>query len=96
MSFFQFANDFNNRIGQGFQIVSGDREGGRQVNEIADGPDKDAFLDEARAQAIKVVDAVEFETLFTDLPPKSQDRGHGFGTVVGPGQPIPEPNPQPA
>jgi cell division protease FtsH len=44
--------------------------------------------------AEETVDADEFETLFTDLPPKSQDRGHGV--VVGPGQPIPVPDPQPA
>ncbi len=46
--------------------------------------------------AEETVDAEEFETLFTDLPPKSTDRGHGVGTVVGPGQPIPDVNPQPA
>ena len=46
--------------------------------------------------AEETVDAVEFETLFTDLPPKSTDRGHGAGTIVGPGQPIPVPDPQPA
>jgi cell division protease FtsH len=44
--------------------------------------------------AEETVDSEEFEKLFTDLPPKSAD-----GTapsVVGPGQPIPEPKPQPA
>ncbi|MGK2850769.1 MAG: ATP-dependent zinc metalloprotease FtsH [Candidatus Limnocylindrales bacterium] len=46
--------------------------------------------------AEETVDAAEFETLFTDLPPKSQERGHGYPTVVGPGQPTPEVNPQPA
>jgi len=46
--------------------------------------------------AEETVDAEAFEKFFTDLPPKATDRGHGFGTVVGPGQPIPEPNPQPA
>jgi hypothetical protein len=40
------------------------------------------------------VDAEQFETLFTDLPPKSTDSG--VPSIVGPGQPIPEPNPQPA
>ncbi len=44
--------------------------------------------------AEETVDAEEFEKLFTDLPPKPDDRGHP--TLVGPGQPIPEPNPQPA
>jgi cell division protease FtsH len=44
--------------------------------------------------AEETVDADEFETLFTDLPPKSSDRGHGV--VVGPNQPIPVPDPQPA
>ncbi len=46
--------------------------------------------------AEETVDAEAFEKFFTDLPPKAMDRGHGFGTVVGPRQPIPEPNPQPA
>ena len=36
----------------------------------------------------------EFEALFSDMPPK--DDGRGIPAVVGPGQPIPEPNPQPA
>ncbi len=44
--------------------------------------------------AEETVDAEEFEKLFTDLPPKSMDRGHA--TLVGPGQPVAEPNPQPA
>jgi cell division protease FtsH len=44
--------------------------------------------------AEETVDAEEFEKLFTDLPPKSAERGHG--SIVGPGQPIPEPTPQPA
>ena len=40
------------------------------------------------------VDAEQFEALFTDLPPKQLDRG--IPSVVGPGQPIPDPKPQPA
>ncbi|HET9758029.1 MAG TPA: ATP-dependent zinc metalloprotease FtsH [Candidatus Limnocylindrales bacterium] len=44
--------------------------------------------------AEETVDAEQFETLFTDLPPKSTDSG--VPSVIGPGQPIPEPNPQPA
>ena len=44
--------------------------------------------------AEETVDAEGFETLFTDLPPKSTDSG--VPSVIGPGQPIPEPNPQPA
>ena len=44
--------------------------------------------------AEETVDSEEFEKLFSDLPPKSEDRG--IPTVVGPAQPIPEPNPQPA
>jgi cell division protease FtsH len=43
--------------------------------------------------AEETVDAETFETLFSDLPPKEDS---GVPTVVGPGQPIPEPNPQPA
>ncbi len=44
--------------------------------------------------AEETVDAEGFEALFSDLPPK-QDT-HGIPTVIGPGQPVPEPNPQPA
>ena len=44
--------------------------------------------------AEETVDSDGFETLFSDLPPK-QDI-HGTPTVIGPGQPVPEPNPQPA
>ncbi len=46
--------------------------------------------------AEETVDSEEFEKLFSDLPPKSTDRGHA--AVVGPGQPVPVPevNPQPA
>jgi hypothetical protein len=40
------------------------------------------------------VDAESFESLFSDLPPK-QDT-HGIPSIIGPGQPVPEPNPQPA
>jgi ATP-dependent Zn proteases len=44
--------------------------------------------------AEETVDAEGFESLFSDLPPK-QDM-HGIPTIVGPGQPIPDVNPQPA
>jgi cell division protease FtsH len=44
--------------------------------------------------AEETVDSEEFEKLFSDLPPKPN--GHGVPSVVGPAQPIPEPNPQPA
>jgi cell division protease FtsH len=44
--------------------------------------------------AEETVDAETFETLFTDLPPKAPEGG--IPSVVGPGQPIPEPKPQPA
>jgi cell division protease FtsH len=44
--------------------------------------------------AEETVDSEGFEALFSDIPPK-QDT-HGQRTIVGPGQPIPEPNPQPA
>ncbi len=44
--------------------------------------------------AEETVDSEEFEKLFSDLPPKSSDRG--IPAVVGPGQPVPDPNPQPA
>jgi cell division protease FtsH len=44
--------------------------------------------------AEETVDAEAFETLFTDLPPKQLDRG--IPSIVGPGQPIPDPKPQPA
>jgi cell division protease FtsH len=44
--------------------------------------------------AEETVDAEGFESLFTDLPPK--ENTHGSATVIGPGQPIPMPDPQPA
>src|SRR5215204_2852308 len=44
--------------------------------------------------AEETVDADTFEALFSDMPPK--DDGHGIPAVIGPGQPIPEANPQPA
>ena len=44
--------------------------------------------------AEETVDGEGFEALFSDVPAK--ENIHGFPTVVGPGQPIPEPNPQPA
>jgi cell division protease FtsH len=44
--------------------------------------------------AEETVDADTFESFFTDLPPKAPDRG--VPSVVGPGQPIPDPKPQPA
>jgi cell division protease FtsH len=44
--------------------------------------------------AEETVDSETFETLFTDLPPKSYESS--VPSVVGPGQPIPEPKPQPA
>ena len=44
--------------------------------------------------AEETVDADTFETLFQDLPPKTPE--DGVPSIVGPGQPIPEPKPQPA
>jgi hypothetical protein len=44
--------------------------------------------------AEETVDSEAFEALFSDLPPKEEL--HGIPTVVGPGQPVPEPNAQPA
>ncbi len=44
--------------------------------------------------AEETVDAEGFEALFSDLPPK-QDT-HGVPSIIGPGQPVAEPNPQPA
>jgi cell division protease FtsH len=44
--------------------------------------------------AEETVDAEAFEAMFTDLPPKHVDRG--IPSIVGPGQPIPDPKPQPA
>jgi cell division protease FtsH len=44
--------------------------------------------------AEETVDSDEFEKLFTDVPPKPS--GPGIPSVVGPAQPIPEPNAQPA
>ncbi len=44
--------------------------------------------------AEETVDQVGFEALFSDLPPKELLRG--APTIIGPGQPVAEPNPQPA
>jgi cell division protease FtsH len=44
--------------------------------------------------AEETVDSEEFEKIFSDLPPKQDP--HGTPSIIGPGQPIPEPNPQPA
>jgi cell division protease FtsH len=44
--------------------------------------------------AEETVDAETFESLFRDLPPKAPESG--VPTVIGPGQPIPDPKPQPA
>jgi cell division protease FtsH len=44
--------------------------------------------------AEETVDSEAFEALFSDLPPKEDV--HGIPTVVGPGQPVPEPTAQPA
>jgi cell division protease FtsH len=44
--------------------------------------------------AEETVDSDGFEALFSDLPPK--EGLHGVPIVVGPGQPVPEPNAQPA
>jgi cell division protease FtsH len=44
--------------------------------------------------AEETVDSDGFEALFSDLPPKELLRG--APTILGPGQPVPEANPQPA
>jgi cell division protease FtsH len=44
--------------------------------------------------AEETVDGEAFEALFSDLPPKEDV--HGIPTIIGPGQPVPEANPQPA
>ncbi len=44
--------------------------------------------------AEETVDQAGFEALFSDLPPKELLRG--APTIIGPGQPVAEPNPQPA
>ncbi|MFL5685250.1 MAG: ATP-dependent zinc metalloprotease FtsH [Chloroflexota bacterium] len=44
--------------------------------------------------AEETVDSEGFEAMFRDLPPKEPERG--APSIVGPGQPIPEPTPQPA
>ncbi len=44
--------------------------------------------------AEETVDSEGFEALFSDLPPKEDS--HGIPTIVGPGQPVPEPTAQPA
>ena len=89
-------------FGKRDELVFLGREIGEQRNysdEIAKQIDEEvrAIIDKAYERATDVlttVDAEQFETLFTDLPPKSTDSG--VPSVIGPGQPIPEPNPQPA
>jgi cell division protease FtsH len=44
--------------------------------------------------AEETVDAEGFESLFSDMPPKANV--HGIPSIVGPGQPVPDINPQPA
>ena len=44
--------------------------------------------------AEETVDADAFEALFSDLPPKEDT--HGIPSIIGPGQPVVEPSPQPA
>ena len=44
--------------------------------------------------AEETVDSEGFEALFSDLPPK--ENVHGIPTIVGPGQPIPVPDAEPA
>jgi cell division protease FtsH len=44
--------------------------------------------------AEETVDSDGFEALFSDLPPKADT--HGIPTIIGPGQPVPEPSVQPA
>jgi cell division protease FtsH len=44
--------------------------------------------------AEETVDSEGFESLFSDMPPK--ENVHGVSTIIGPGQPVAEPNPQPA
>ena len=44
--------------------------------------------------AEETVDSDGFEALFSDVPPKEDL--HGIPTIIGPGQPVAEPNPQPA
>jgi cell division protease FtsH len=44
--------------------------------------------------AEETVDAEGFEALFSDMAPKPDD--HGIPSIVGPGQPIPTPDPSPA
>jgi cell division protease FtsH len=44
--------------------------------------------------AEETVDAEAFEALFSDLPPKEDT--HGIPSIIGPGQPVAEPSPQPA
>ena len=47
-----------------------------------------------RLVAEETVDSEDFEKMFSDLPPKEDL--HGTPSIVGPGQPVPEPKAQPA
>src|SRR5215470_2934405 len=57
----QLAYGFYDRIGQGFQFVRRNRESWREVDNVTDWPDKNALFDEVSAQAIQIIDAVEFD-----------------------------------
>ena len=51
----------DDRRGETGQIFGGYGEGGRQIDDPAEGTDPDACLHEAAAQAVKIGDAVELD-----------------------------------
>ena len=75
------------------KLLSGFLNRRRAIEDLTTHKDKLVALAE-RLVAEETVDSDDFEKMFLDLPPK-QDL-HGTPTIVGPAQPIPEPNPSPA
>jgi cell division protease FtsH len=87
-----YSDDVARQIDEEVRAII-DRAYERATDVLTEYRDKLVALAE-KLVAEETVDAEEFEKLFSDLPPKPN--GHGVPSIVGPAQPIPEPNPQPA
>jgi cell division protease FtsH len=87
-----YSDDVAKQIDEEVRAII-DRAYERAIEVLTIHKDKLVALAE-RLVAEETVDSDEFEKLFMDLPPK-QDL-HGTPVIVGPAQPIPEPNPSPA
>jgi cell division protease FtsH len=87
-----YSDDVARQIDEEVRAII-DRAYERATDVLTEYRDKLVALAE-KLVAEETVDSEEFEKLFSDLPPKPN--GHGIPSIVGPAQPIPEPNPQPA